>query len=83
MDLAALEIFRHVAAEGSVTRAAERLGRVSEWAGMWATRRSGSTWMPVVPSRVPASIPAHFNAEQRRDAERLLGVAFVNGPASA
>ena len=28
MDLAALEIFRTVAAEGSVTRAAERLGRV-------------------------------------------------------
>ena len=28
MDLAALEIFRAVAAEGSVTRAAERLGRV-------------------------------------------------------
>ena len=26
MDLAALEIFRAVAAEGSVTRAAERLG---------------------------------------------------------
>ncbi|WP_354643239.1 LysR family transcriptional regulator, partial [Paracidovorax avenae] len=28
MDLSALEIFRAVAAEGSVTRAAERLGRV-------------------------------------------------------
>lgn len=28
MDLAALEIFRTVALEGSVTRAAERLGRV-------------------------------------------------------
>ena len=28
MDFAALEIFRAVAQEGSVTRAAERLGRV-------------------------------------------------------
>ena len=28
LDLAALDIFRTVAAEGSVTRAAERLGRV-------------------------------------------------------
>jgi predicted O-methyltransferase YrrM len=52
----------------------ERFGPVFEVAGFWGMRRAGAQFERFMPEKLPITIPDHFDADQRRDAGRLLGI---------
>lgn len=68
----ATNVFYH---PGVTLAVGERFGPVFEVAGLWGMRRNGSQFERFQPEKLPITIPDHFTAEQRRDAERLLGIA--------